>query len=571
MEEEILFFNSLDRAIFKKYTFENTNSIVIPDANQRATLSPVKSTVSETSTIMDMNSSSSFPTERRPSNNSVKSSATDSAPNAIASTAFSLGNLIFKVLFKSEEEIAWPTFISKFVEEFAKGMLIDQHILYLVMEPGNGMVTPKVLNEKLFAWQTGVYKNPFKGEAAIIAPTTAFSSDIRIFIKGILCEVRVESSADMLRVGLLYYNGIAIPKDYSMAFKWFVEASKKKNLEALVYIGVCYLKGEGTTKNETLAFQHFQKAAKQKDALAMLYFSTCYRSGIGCEADIDRAKKWIERSAATNPEAQYQIAVDYETGNGIFPQNRPASLENYKKAALNGHVLAAHNLGCIYRSGRSVGVDYHQAAKWFTLAAEKGHAPSQNNLAYLFEHGLGQDEDYKSALLWYQKSSNQKYPPAQNNLAFLYMNGKGVTKDVKMAFNLYTLSAAQGYVEAQHHLARCYLVGEGTEQDIKQAHYWYNMAAAAGNPNSYNDLGFCYEFGIGVPLDKMQALQNYQMAANFGEVSALFNLADLYENEFFNYPMAIKFYKMASLKGDLLALQKMEELNLESHTSMEII
>ncbi|KAJ3255696.1 hypothetical protein HK103_006138 [Boothiomyces macroporosus] len=567
MEEDVLFFNSLDRAIIKKYTLENnSNSIVIPDGKQKSTLSPVKSTVSESSTILEVSSTGIFPAERRPSNNSVKSAKTDISEGQKGESSFSLGQLIFTSLFGSTEEKPWPVFISKLIDGFASGALIDQNVLYLIMEPENGLVTAEILDKKLFSAEVGIYKDPFHGSQTIISPSTSLTPDIRNFVSGILNEVKTESAADMLRVGLIYYNGIGIPKDYSIAFKWFVEASKKKSLEALVYVGVCYLKGEGTTKNEALAFQHFQKAAKQKDSLAMLYFSTCYRNGIGCEIDVDRARKWLERSANTNADAQFQMAVDYETGSGIFPQNRAQSLEHYKKAAINGHVLAAHNLGCIYRSGRSVDVDYHQSLKWFTLAAEKGHAPSQNNLAYLFEHGLGQDEDYKSALYWYQKSCNQKYPPAQNNLAFLYMNGKGVAKDSKMAFNLYTLSAAQGYVEAQHHLARCYLVGEGTEQDIKQAHYWYGMAAAAGNPNSYNDLGLCYEYGIGVPLDKMQALQNYQMAANFGEVSALFNLADLYENEFFNYPMALKFYKMASSKGDLQSLQRMEQLELECRT-----
>jgi hypothetical protein len=58
-------------------------------------------------------------------------------------------------------------------------------------------------------------------------------------------------------------------------------------------------------------------------------------------------------------------------------------LEWYRKAAKQGHLEAAYNLGMSYHYGIGVVEDEVEASTWYTKAAEQGHEPSQTGLARL--------------------------------------------------------------------------------------------------------------------------------------------------------------------------------------------
>lgn len=47
-------------------------------------------------------------------------------------------------------------------------------------------------------------------------------------------------------VAFCYYNGIGFEKDYSEAFKWFLNAANKGNDKAQYKVGEMYFTGQGT-------------------------------------------------------------------------------------------------------------------------------------------------------------------------------------------------------------------------------------------------------------------------------------------------------------------------------------
>lgn len=74
-----------------------------------------------------------------------------------------------------------------------------------------------------------------------------------------------------------------------------------------------------------------------------------------------------------------------------------------------GDAEAQFNLGVIYDTGDGVPQDYHEAAKWFSMAAEQGLAVAQHNLALMYARGEGVPLDYVLAYKWCNLAASQGY------------------------------------------------------------------------------------------------------------------------------------------------------------------
>ena len=66
-----------------------------------------------------------------------------------------------------------------------------------------------------------------------------------------------------------------------------------------------------------------------------------------------------------------------------------------------------HNLAIAYAEGKGVPVDFMQASRWFSQAAELGYVDSQFNLAVLYERGDGVPQSLLDAYKWYAVAAAQ--------------------------------------------------------------------------------------------------------------------------------------------------------------------
>jgi TPR repeat protein len=88
--------------------------------------------------------------------------------------------------------------------------------------------------------------------------------------------------------------------------------------------------------------------------------------------DYDAAlKEWQPLADGGSPDAQFNVALLYEAGQGV-PRNYEEAAKWFARAANQGHVRAQHNLGAMYGIGEGVKRDYVQAYKWMSLCAAKG-------------------------------------------------------------------------------------------------------------------------------------------------------------------------------------------------------
>jgi hypothetical protein len=76
---------------------------------------------------------------------------------------------------------------------------------------------------------------------------------------------------------------------------------------------------------------------------------------------------------------------------------------DYRSAAEQGDAVAQNNLVRCYATGKGVGQDWEEAAKWYRMAADQGVAEAQTSLAFCYFHGHGVAQDRDKAVNWYRK------------------------------------------------------------------------------------------------------------------------------------------------------------------------
>ena len=251
-------------------------------------------------------------------------------------------------------------------------------------------------------------------------------------------------------LGVLYYIGYGVKKDYSNALELLNDATKRDVLGAHFWLGLLYEYGQGVEKDYAKAAEWFRKAAEQGYAEAQYSLGVLYAQGLGVKQDYARAAKLYQKAADQgHTSAQFNLGVLYEEGLGV-EKDLAKAIECHSKAAGWDDAELQNQLGILYSKGQRVEQDITKAAECFHRAAEQGYAEAQNNLGRLYEYHF---KDYTKAMEWYLKAAEQGYAEAQNNLGRLYELGAGVEQNYTKAAEWYRKAADQGDEEAADILA----------------------------------------------------------------------------------------------------------------------
>jgi len=129
------------------------------------------------------------------------------------------------------------------------------------------------------------------------------------------------SAGAQAKLGYLYTEGIAVARDYPQAFQWFSKAAKQGDIDGQYNLGIFYLNGWGTAQDNTMAAQYLGAASAQGDEAA----ETALRYLLGPGSSLGRqsptpsgtgpaptllAKKWI---LAQNPDRYTIQVIDLST------------------------------------------------------------------------------------------------------------------------------------------------------------------------------------------------------------------------------------------------------------------
>ena len=99
-------------------------------------------------------------------------------------------------------------------------------------------------------------------------------------------------------LGLMYYSGEKVPKNYGEALKWFRRAGEERgHREAQFFLGLMYGEGIGTPQNHSEAARWYRKSAEQGLASAQYNLGLMYYNGDGVRQNDSEAVNWWRKVA----------------------------------------------------------------------------------------------------------------------------------------------------------------------------------------------------------------------------------------------------------------------------------
>ena len=93
-------------------------------------------------------------------------------------------------------------------------------------------------------------------------------------------------------LGLRYYSGQGVKKNFNEALKWFTKAAAQEHFKAQYNLGILCEKGEGVIENDKEAVKWFTKAAAQGFSKAQADLGSMYFIGKGVRQNNFIAYAW---------------------------------------------------------------------------------------------------------------------------------------------------------------------------------------------------------------------------------------------------------------------------------------
>ncbi len=97
-------------------------------------------------------------------------------------------------------------------------------------------------------------------------------------------------------LGVMYYSGLGVKRDYKKAYEWTKKAADQGHVEAQFNMGTLYFNGNGTRRNRDQAFQWYMQAANNGHPESQYNLATMYRDGTGVKRDYVQAHFWANVS-----------------------------------------------------------------------------------------------------------------------------------------------------------------------------------------------------------------------------------------------------------------------------------
>ena len=284
------------------------------------------------------------------------------------------------------------------------------------------------------------------------------------------------------------------------------QAQRAEKAKTFYEEGYDYFYGISYPVNRTLAVKYFQEAEKLKNADA-LFFLSIHQQNNG---NLKEAAQAAKRSLELGNEAAKIILGKIQKDEKLMKEGFNA----LKKKVDSGDMHYANSLGYAYEFGIGTSLSIKEAMKYYEMAAKQNNALGMTNLADLYiqedklkkakpllvkaaekEHGYAQyllamnffyykQENNKEALYWLEKSASNDEPEALYQLGLYYAEKADLAKAIKY----YQRAAELNNAEAALELYYIYGEGFGVEQDEDKALFFLKKAAESGNQEVLDEL-----------------------------------------------------------------------------------
>lgn len=228
------------------------------------------------------------------------------------------------------------------------------------------------------------------------------------------------------------YRGYAEFKmaNYASARMIWEALAERGNAEANFNLGILYEDGLGVPKDAARALQYFERSAEGGNQRAQYRLGLLYAAGGAVPPDPARSRKWLEAAALQgDAEAARLLAMEDRAGAHpgddayfraemlhVLGRNQEAAAI-WKELADAGDTRSRTRLAWLYEAGQGVPRDLERAAHLFRRSAAEGDSEAQYALAVMLQTGKGQRHNPAEAREWLRRAAEQGHGAAKAALA----------------------------------------------------------------------------------------------------------------------------------------------------------
>ena len=310
---------------------------------------------------------------------------------------------------------------------------------------------------------------------------------------------RAEKAKTFYEEGYDYFYGISYPVNRTLAVKYFQEAEKLKNADALFFLSI-HQQNNGNLKEATQAakrslelgneaakiilgkIQKDEKLRKEGNTLELGNEVTKIKVGEIQEDEILMKEGFnVLKKKVDSGDMHYvdSLGYAYEFGIGT-PLNIKEAMKYYEMAAKQNNALGMTNLADLYIQEDKL----KKAKPLLVKAAKKESGYAQYLLAMNFFDLYS--ENNKEALFWLERAANNDEPEALYQLGVYY--SEGGEADLAKSIKYYQRAAELNHADAALALSYLYDEGISVEQDDDKALFFLKKAAELENQEAIDEL-----------------------------------------------------------------------------------
>ncbi|KAK1746748.1 zf-MYND and TPR domain-containing protein [Skeletonema marinoi] len=151
---------------------------------------------------------------------------------------------------------------------------------------------------------------------------------------------------------------------------------------------------------------NIMKRAEVNDPIALCQMGVLRRD----EGDYSGAFQYLTKAADLgDAQAHYDLSCSYHNGLGV-KKDKKKEVYHLEQAAIEGHVLARNNLGCVEEENGRM----ERAAKHWIIAVNLGHSHSLDAVKSCYRQGFVSKEDLAKALRAHQAALDAMKSPQRD-------------------------------------------------------------------------------------------------------------------------------------------------------------
>ena len=217
-----------------------------------------------------------------------------------------------------------------------------------------------------------------------------------------------------------------------MADKSIEELEKIGDAEAFCEIGLRYYYGKEVEKNYEKAFEYFKKSMEMGSARGKYNVMLSYYYGEGVDENVEMTYELIQELKENNFEGltEKNVIIIKRTEAKMFYYGDFVN-RNYKKSfEIFKELVDKYNdkysmgyLVALYFYGNGVEKDYEKAKAYAEILEKDGDLYSRAILGDMYYFGKGVDVNYSLAKNYYEKSLDERYDATYYRLGKIYKEG----------------------------------------------------------------------------------------------------------------------------------------------------